>query len=182
MKIKNTIRVWLPFAVVITAFSMLVYASVQQAYRQGANDPQIQMANDMADALNTASSIDSVLPPEKIFFAKSLAPFYLIYDAAGMPVAGTGILDGKLPDIPKGVLDAAKESGENRRTWQPQDHVRIAAVVVPYKDGFVLAGRNLREVELREAQVSQFAVVTWIFAMLGTLVVIVFGEYALSNN
>ena len=182
MKIKNSFRVWLPFAVVITAFSMLVYASVQQAYRQGANDPQIQMANDMADALNTAMSIDSVLPQEKIFFEKSLAPFYVIYDANGIPVAGTGMIDGKLPDIPKGVLDVAKESGENRRTWQPQANVRIAAVVVPYKDGFVLAGRNLRELEAREAQTTMFAGVTWVLALIATFLVVAFGEFFLGEK
>ena len=40
MKLKTIFKVWLPFAVVISAFCMLVYASVQQVYRQDANDPQ----------------------------------------------------------------------------------------------------------------------------------------------
>jgi len=182
MKLKTIFKVWLPFAVVITAFSMLVYATVQQVYRQDANDPQIQMANDAADALNSGSSVESVVPQEKVFFAKSLAPFYVIYNLDGKPVAGSGILDGNLPEIPKGVLDNAKQIGENRRTWQPNDNVRIAAVIVPYKDGFVLAGRNLREVEAREAQVSGFAGTTWILAMIATFIVIAFGEYFLVSE
>jgi len=182
MKFKNIFKLWLPFAVVITAFSMLAYASVQQVYRQGANDPQIQMANDAADALNSDSSIDSIVPQEKVSFAKSLAPFYVIYDTEGKPVTGSGVLDGNLPEIPKGVLDNAKQMGENRRTWQPNDSVRIASVVVPYKDGFVLAGRNLREVEAREAQVSGFAGTTWILAMIATFTVIAFGEYFLVSE
>ncbi len=182
MKLKTSLKIWLPFAVVITAFSMLVYASVQQVYRQAANDPQIQMANDAADALNSGSSIESVVPQVKVFFAKSLAPFYVIYDSNGKPIAGSGILNGTLPEIPKGVLDAAKQDGENRRTWQPTDAVRIAAVVVPYNDGFVLAGRNLREVEVREAQVQMFATVTWLLALIATFIVIAFGEYFLVNE
>ena len=182
MKLKTIFKVWLPFAVVITAFSMLVYATVQQVYRQDANDPQIQMANDAADALNSGSSVESVMPQEKVFFAKSLAPFYVIYNLDGKPVAGSGILDGNLPEIPKGVLDNAKQIGENRRTWQPNDNVRIATVIVPYKDGFVLAGRNLREVEAREGQVSGFAGTTWILAMIATFIVIAFGEYVLVSE
>ena len=182
MKLKTIFKVWLPFAVMVTAFSMLVYATVQQVYRQDANDPQIQMANDAADALNSGSSVESVVPQEKVFFAKSLAPFYVIYNLDGKPVAGSGILDGNLPEIPKGVLDNAKQIGENRRTWQPNDNVRIAAVIVPYKDGFVLAGRNLREVEAREAQVSGFAGTTWILAMIATFIVIAFGEYFLVSE
>lgn len=182
MKLKTIFKVWLPFAVVITAFSMLVYASVQQVYRQDANDPQIQMANDAADALNSGSPIESVVPQEKIFFAKSLAPFYLIFNSSEQPIAGSGILNNSLQTLPDGVLAYAKEHGENRVTWQPQPNVRIAAVIVPYKDGFVLAGRNLREVEVREAQVEMFAGVTWILALIATFIVIAFGEYVLGGK
>jgi len=182
MKIKNIFRLWLPFAVVITAFSMLAYASVQQVYRQDANDPQIQMANDATDALNSGSNIESVVPKEKVFFEKSLAPFYLIFNSAEHPIAGSGILNNSLQTLPDGVLGYAKEHGENRITWQPQPGVRIAAVIVPYKDGFVLAGRNLREVEVRESQVSIFAGVTWILALIATFIVIAFGEYALGEK
>jgi hypothetical protein len=182
MKLKTTFKVWLPFAVVISAFSMLVYASVQQAYRQGANDPQIQMANDAADALNSGSSIESIMPQEKVFFEKSLASFYLIFNSAEQPIAGSGILNNSLQTLPDGVLAYAKEQGENRVTWQPQPGVRVAAVIVPYKDGFVLAGRNLREVEVREAQVQMFAGVTWLLALIATFIVIAFGEYVLGEK
>jgi len=35
--------VWFPsFAVALTAVALMVYAAVQQVYRTGANDPQIQ--------------------------------------------------------------------------------------------------------------------------------------------
>jgi hypothetical protein len=182
MKIKNTFKAWLPFAVVITAFSMLIYATVQQVYRQGADDPQIQMANDAADALNIGSPLESIVPREKVFFEKSLAPFYLIFNSSEQPIAGSGILNNSLLTLPNGVLAYAKEHGENRVTWQPQPGVRIAAVIVPYEDGFVLAGRNLREVEVREAQVSMFAGVTWILALIATFIVIAFGEYVLGEK
>ena len=179
MKLKAILKVWLPFAVVITVFSMLVYATVQQVYRQGANDPQIQMANDAADHLNSGSSIESIVPQEKVFFAKSLAPFFLIFNSSEQPVAGSGILNNSLQTLPNGVLDYAKEHGENRVTWQPQSGVRVAVVIVPYKDGFVLAGRNLREVEAREAQVSGFVVISWTLALIATFIVIAFGGYFL---
>ena len=182
MKIKTIFKVWLPFAVVISAFCMLVYASVQQVYRQDANDPQIQMANDAADALNSGSSVESVVPQGKVFFEKSLAPFYIIFNSAEQPIAGSGILNNSLQTLPDGVLAYAKEQGENRVTWQPQPDVRVAAVIVPYKDGFVLAGRNMREVEVREAQVEMFAGVTWVLALIATFIVIAFGEFFLAEK
>ena len=61
-KLKNIFRVWLPFAVVICAFSGLAYTTVQQSERQAANDPQIQMAEDSAAALDDGATIDSVIP------------------------------------------------------------------------------------------------------------------------
>ena len=91
-------------------------------------------------------------------------------------------LDGQTPELPAGVLDSTKQAGENRVTWQPTANVRIAAVIVPYKDGFVLAGRNLREVEVREAQVSLYAGLTWVLALVATLIVIAFGEIFLAEK
>ena len=141
--IKNIFRIWLPFAVVITAFCALAYASVQQAYRQGANDPQIQMAEDAADALAGGASIDVIVPVSKVSVAKGLAPFLIVYDGSGQVLASSVMLDGQTPGLPDGVLDSTKAMGENRVTWQPRTGVRIAAVIVSYQDGFVLAGRNL---------------------------------------
>jgi len=181
-KIKNVFKIWLPFVVTITAFCALTYATVQQSYRQNANDPQIQMAYDTADAIVDGKNVESILPVDKVSAAKSLAPFLIIYDQNGNVTASSVVLDGQTPKLPDGVLDSTKKLGENRVTWQPKDGVRIAAVIVPYKDGFVLAGRNIREVEVREAQLTTFAGLTWILALFATLVVIAFGEYFLSEK
>lgn len=182
MKIKNIFRVWLPFAVVTTAFCALGYGTVQQALRQGLNDPQIQMAEDAAYALNNGAVMDAVVSAEKIEMSRSLAPFIVIYDNDGKPIASSGLLNGQMPDYPKGALDSARQSGENRVTWQPNSTVRVASVVVPYNNGFVMAGRNMREVEQRETQTEQFAGLTWALALIATFAVIAFGEMALSGE
>jgi hypothetical protein len=182
MKIKNTFKLWLPFAVVITAFSLLAYAVVQQVYRQGANDPQIQMAVDAAYALEQDKPIAEVIPDDVIDMERSLASFYIVYNLTGQPIAGTGFLNQSLQTLPDGVLEYTSEEGQDRITWQPQPNVRIAAVVVPYKDGYVLAGRNLSEVEDRELQTSLFAGTTWILALIATFIVTAFGEYFLVNE
>ncbi|MBI5352847.1 MAG: hypothetical protein HZB50_09445 [Chloroflexi bacterium] len=181
-KIRNIFRIWLPFAVVIAAFCALTYASVQQAYRQNANDPQIQMAEDAADALNSGTSVEAIVPAVKVSVAKALSPFFIVYDSSGKVLSANVQLDGQVPGLPDGVLDATKEMGENRVTWQPRPGVRIAAVIVSYKEGFVLAGRNLREVETREAQVTQFAGMTLILAWVATFIVIAFGEFFLADK
>lgn len=57
-----------------------------------------------------------------------------------------------------------------------------AAVIVHCQDGFALAGRNLREVEAREASLSQFAAVTWLLALIGTFVVSAASEFVLRER
>jgi hypothetical protein len=55
-------------------------------------------------------------------------------------------------------------------------------VIVAYPGGYVLAGRNMREVEAREAQTTLFAGLTWVLALVATLVVIAFGELFLTDR
>lgn len=181
-KIKNIVRIWLPFAVVITALCGLVYLLIQQSMRMGLNDPQIQMAEDAASALNNGVTIDSVTTGPKVEMSASLAPFIVVYDAHGKAVSGTGLLNGQLPDYPRGSLDAAKQNGENRVTWQPNSNVRIASVAVPYKDGFVVAGRNMREVENRESNAELIAVLVGLATLIATFIVITSGEIFLAEK
>jgi hypothetical protein len=171
---------WLPFAVIVTAFCMLGYVTVQQSLRQGANDPQIQMAEDAAAALTSGASAESILPKAQVEMSTSLAPFLVLFDSSGRPTASAALLHGAMPDYPKGALDAAKQSGENRVTWKPSAGVRIASVAVPYSDGFVVGGRSLREVEKRESQTQMFAITIWLLTLVAVFVAIVFGEFMLS--
>ena len=182
MHTKAIFRTWIPFAVLITIVCGLVYASVQQVLRQAADDPQIQMAEDTARALDSGSSPEAVLPAGQVEVSRSLAPFVVVYDQSGQPTAASGMLNGKPPRPPQGVLDYAGQNGMNRVTWQPQEGVRIASVVVPYEGGFVLAGRSLREAEKREIQARGFAAAAWALGLLASLAAVVFGETALAGT
>lgn len=102
---KNIPRHWLPLAVVTTALCRLVYLAVQQSLRWGANDPQIQMAEDAADTLSAGRTPESVLPAASIDVARSLAPFMIVYNDSGETLASSGLLHGQTPVLPAGVLD-----------------------------------------------------------------------------
>ena len=71
--------------VMITVILLAVYASVQQSHRSSANDPQIQIARDLSDALGKGKSIDHLMPPDTIDIAQSLAVFTEIFDKNGKP-------------------------------------------------------------------------------------------------
>jgi hypothetical protein len=174
------VRRWLPLAVVTTALCLLVYATVQHSLRSGANDPQVQLAEDAVSALERRDALESVIPPGNVRIESSLAPFVIAFDSAGRPLAGSGSLRGTVPAPPRGVFDFVRANGADRVTWQPDRGVRIAAVVARVSGSpaaFVLAGRSLREVEEREAFARYAAAITWAAALGASLLVIGLGEF-----
>ncbi len=165
--VVRAVAAWLPLAVAITILVGLAYGLEQQDLRQGADDPQVQLAEDTAAHLNGGSPLNSVVSSAtpRVDIASSLAAFVIVYGRHDDPQASSAVLDNRVPRLPAGVTASARSSGEDRVTWQPRAGVRIAAVVVPFKDGSVLAGRSLRLVEQREDQALLLAVAGWAAAM-----------------
>lgn len=156
-KVIKFLRIFIPVVLVCSAIFGTIELAVQQNYRQSANDPQIQMAQDQAKAFENGQKIESVGAGEKIDLSKSLAPFLIVFDSQENPATSSATLNGRIPVPPPGVFEQATNQGENRVTWQPSENVRIAAVVAPFHgptSGFILAGRSLREVEKRESQLN----------------------------
>jgi hypothetical protein len=183
--LRQVLKAWLPLALVLTACCALVCVTEQQNLRQSANDPQIQMAEDAAVALAAGRPAQAVVLAGRVEIARSLAPFLIVFNAAGRVEASSAVLQGQLPSLPAGLLDSTRTLGEDRVTWQPAAGVRIAAVLVRVdgpQPGFVLAGRSLREVELRETQVYRFAALTWLLAAVGSLVLVILGELLLGEG
>ena len=184
-KIKSILNHWFPLAAVACVLCVLVHLAVQQSLRWGANDPQIQMAEDAAAVLAAGGTPESVLPSTMVEISSSLAPFLVIYNDAGQPVASSAILHGATPLLPAGVFDNARQNGEDRVSWQPEAGVRMAAVVVPYggpQPGFVLAGRSLREVEKREGQLGQITLIAGLAILAGSLAVVGVCEFIYSDR
>ncbi|HUD19353.1 MAG TPA: hypothetical protein VMR81_02850 [Patescibacteria group bacterium] len=160
---------------IMSVLVSLPYFLVQQDLRQSANDPQIQMAEDLARHLSKGQAVSAISFPESVNMSEDLGVFVSIYDGKGQSVASTAYLNGQLPNVPLGVLLYAKEHGQNRITWQPQVGARAAIVVTPYQNGtsygYVVVGRSLREVEKREDQIFSIVSLIWIglFCLISVL-------------
>jgi hypothetical protein len=183
----------LVLAGISTVLALALYAIPQQVLRQGANDPQLQLAGDLVARLEQGVAPAEAVPAGQVDMARSLSPFVIVYDDRGKMLASQAQLDGSAPAPPDGVFAYVRQNGEERVSWQPRlrsastrdgkaavdgslgahrgHGLRIAAVVQRVggaHPGFVLAGRSLEQVEEREAQVEQMAGVAWI-AMLGLI-------------
>jgi len=189
-------RVWIPLAIAITLMCALFYVALKHNYRQSLNDPQIQIAEDVARLLLSGTQPSALVPKQKVDIALSLSPWFAIYDATGTPVASSGTLNGSMPKPPASVFDDLKaekisnagadsslkegeisRTGESRLTWQPQGDVRQAIVVVEAGDGFVVAGRNMREVEKRIWDMETMISVGWIAMLAATLIAVWLGSF-----
>lgn len=172
-RLINILVAFITLPIIITLIFGTIYATSQQVLRQSANDPQIQMAQDTASALESGKEAHSLIPSSEVDISKSLAPYIIIYDKDGQAMESSAVLDGKIPVVPKGVFDYVRSSGEDRFTWEPKDGVRSAVVVTSYKgvnSGFVLAGRSLREIEIRENKIMLIAGIGWVITIGVSLV------------
>jgi len=166
IRLRRTLAIFLPVAVLATLCCGLVYTAVQQDLRMAANDPQLQLAEDAARALDAGAQPAGLVGAANVDIASSLAPFVVISDTSGAILATDGRLDGHDPVPPLGVLDAARADPPNKVTWQPRAGVRVASVTVPWKGGTVLAGRSLREVERQENDILVIAAAAWLVMMI----------------
>ncbi len=172
------LRIWLPIAIAVTGLCAVSLWTVQQVYRQSLNDPQVQIAEDIATALETGAKPASLIATStKVDVAASLRPYTVIYDKDLTPLAWSGEYQGKPPMPPKSVFENAEGPegtglGENRVTWQPEEDVRSAIVVVHVlkTGGFVLSGRNMRETEDRIWDMQAIVGLVWILTLAATLI------------
>lgn len=155
-------------AVILSIIILLIYTSVQQSHRSGANDPQLELARDMASRLNNNKTIDPYMTGDAIEISQSLAVFKTLYSQDGKPLRSTGFLNGNLPNLPAGVFNFTKNNDENVVSWQPSAGVRMAMVIHAVKTGgvgFVAVGRSLLEVEKREANLTKMVLISWAACM-----------------
>jgi hypothetical protein len=180
-RVANILRQWLPLAAMGVVLCGVIYVVAQQGLRIGANDPQIQMAQDAATALAEGQNPASLVPTATVEISQSLAPFTMVFSDAGTVVASSARLHGQVPALPGGLLDYVRQHGEDRVTWQPESGVRMATVIVRVSGspgGFVLAGRSLLEVEKRIDQALLLSSLGALAVAAGSLIVVVLCEFA----
>ena len=161
---------WLPLAIVSTILFFTIYAVVQQSIRQSANDPQIQMAEDYADSLAKGTNPNSIVNATSFDISKSLSTFVIVVDPNDKVISSSAQIGNSYPVPPKGVFDYAKNHDDNRLTWQPQNGVRLAIVVKKYfynkTTSYIVVGRNLREIEMRENAIEEMIGAAWLAALI----------------
>jgi hypothetical protein len=171
-------------AIITIAIFLTIYVTVQQSFRSTANDPQIQIARDLANDLGKGKTIDAILSKDTIDLTQSLAVFTEVFDNNGKPLQSTGFINGAFPQPPSGVIDFTNANNEDILTWQPQSNVRMAMVFEKVSSpvgGFVAVGRSLNETEVRESNLLKMVGIAWVLCML-ILIVHLFAQIYFSKK
>jgi len=173
----NCFKLWLPLAITITALCGLILVTVQQNYRMSANDPQIQLAQDLSGNLANGQNPQAYVPAKKTDLGKSLAAYLMVFDNNGKLLASTVAIDGKDPVVPQGVFKDTKAKGETRFTWQAENGVRSALIVKYYKgisSGFIAVGRSIKEVEKREDDLQNIVLLGYLTTIIASFASVYF--------
>src|SRR5579863_9832836 len=151
-KYASVFNAWFGYAAIITLACFIIYVTVLQDFRLSANDPQVQMAQDAAIAIDRGVDPKSLAGTNTTLeLSQNLSPFLVVYNPSGNVVAGSATLNGKSLRIPQGVIDYIRKNGRDAASWQPEPGVRQAMVGVSTakKDYIVVAGRSLGPTEER---------------------------------
>ena len=164
--------------VIVTVLTGLVYAAVQQSYRTGADDPQIQLAMELQNRLKQGRPLTGLLP-DSIRLEESMGIFATLYDQDMRPLVSSATLDGTIPQLPRGVFQYVKTHEKENVTWQPRPQIRMAMVVVLANQqgvAYIAVGRSLQQVEIRESNLRMMSFLAWsvIFVLIGITALIQF--------
>ncbi len=168
----RTVATFIVLTVLITLIFGSIYCVTHQIYRANANDPQVEVTNQVADVINQNVPLDAIVSEaEQIDMAQSLSLFVMIFDKDKKLIGSSAVIDGQTPTPSDQAFEVAKSSGDKRFTWEPKTGVKVAAVLKMVGDkGYVLAGRSLKEVETRQAGLIKTLAIGWAASVLSVAV------------
>lgn len=174
---------WVLAFFLLTGICVLVGIVAQQTYRQSANDPQIQLAEEMSVAFENNQFTDETLQssfsafiPSKIAvnLASSASPWIQVYGDSGDVLLSSAKLEtDSTVHVPKQVFEEVHKKGEYRGTWEPKKGIRQAIVITKFsglKNGYIVVGRSLREGESRVNSVYTLVAIGW-GIMIGVIII-----------
>ncbi|HMQ02101.1 MAG TPA: hypothetical protein PKD79_03470 [Candidatus Doudnabacteria bacterium] len=164
----RAIAIFLTLAVVISVLFVSICYSARTVMRQAANDPQIEVTDQVTNIVRQGVPIDAIVSgAEQIDMASSKALFVMIFDNNRTLVGSSAQLEGEAPTAPSEAFDKAGTQADYRFDWEPRPGVKVAAIMKQIDDdAYVLAGRSLAEFETRTQTLKAPLWIGWAISML----------------
>ncbi|HMR55373.1 MAG TPA: hypothetical protein PKD34_02160 [Candidatus Doudnabacteria bacterium] len=171
----RAIAIFVTLVALVSVLFISICYSARTVFRQQANDPQIEVTEQVAGIVRQGVPIDAIVSSaEQIDLNSSKALFVMIFDNERTMTGSSAQLNGEAPSIPSEVFDKANEMGEYRFDFQPAENLKFAGVMKKIDNSaYVLAGRSLSEMETRVAALEQPLWIGWIISVLVSLLLTV---------
>lgn len=144
----------------VTVFFGSLYAGAVVLNRSLAFDMPQLLATQTAKQLDAGYGVETI-SMGRTDLANYPVPFVIVYDKDGKALAGSGYLDSKLAELPKGVINHATKEKLHAVAWSPKEDVRLATVTAySAKTGhFVVGGQSLANTDARNKLLAYVALV-----------------------
>lgn len=164
----RTAIIFTALALVVTIIFGAIFGTGQQILRSQAEQEQVRGVRQVESVVQQGIPLNLIISSEEAVEMKdSLELFAMTFDANRQVLGTTAKLGEETPTPPENAFTEAKATGEHRFTWEPQEGVRIAAVLKPIGDqGFILAGRSLSETEKLVETLAWCTIIGWAACML----------------
>lgn len=155
---KYLILTHITAAILFSLVMVLIYATAQQPYRSEAYEPQdtsFKMEHSRTCCYYLMEGTDT---------QQNIGTFIRFYNSNGKLIYSGGTISSKAPNVPKGVLDTAKQHYTNNIAPQPTAQVHLAAVAAytgKQDTSYVVVARSLHEVENCESNLIKTVVIFW---------------------
>lgn len=151
----------------------LLALTFQHSLRLAANDPQIELAEDISLRLARGADPQTILTQPAINLRTSVSTYVMVFNRVQEPVVVTALLDNQEVKPPVELFNLTEKNGQTRFTWQPAPGVKSAVVMQYFDDqqtGYLLVGRSLRETDYRITEITQTIMAGWLMIMALSLV------------
>ncbi len=167
----RAVAIFVALVALVSVLFISICYSARTVFRQQANDPQIEVTEQVAGIVRQGVPIDAIVSSaEQIDLNSSKALFVMIFDNERSLAGSSAQLNGEAPSVPSEVFDKTNEMGEYRFDFEPSENLKFAGVMKKIDDSaYVLAGRSLSEMETRAAALEQPLWIGWIISVLLSL-------------
>jgi two-component system, OmpR family, sensor kinase len=146
---------------------VLLAAGVRNAQDQALAERARQAAAGLVAADSATAATGPVVAPIDARLATDV--FVIVLGPQGTVLAGTGVVDGKVPPVPHDLLVAADAAGGVRGTITPASGVALRVHVKPWQRtdgtrGYVVAAQTTRRVDADRAGIGALVVISGFIA------------------
>lgn len=165
----DIIKKWILPISLLTVIFVTILVSAKSIIRNQADEELYTKGVNYRTSLQSGQPSRQLKDLEPVDPYESFSPIVILYDI-NQNVLGSNITKSRnIPQIPSGVLDYTRVNQINNVTWEPDNNIRLSAVIYKVEgkfNGFILIAKNLYYTEARINIVAKYTTIGFILSII----------------